>query len=124
MPEKYSTAVNNPLSKTTKIDHLLQIREMRRRVEQSPENELYRFSLAKAYFDAVNWTECIEQLELALSKKADWMAAVTLLARSHQALGHVSEARNFYSRAIELATIQGHETAREEITAFMQSLGD
>jgi Tfp pilus assembly protein PilF len=99
------------------------ISELKKRVEQSPDNELYRFSLAKAHFDAGNWEECISQLEVALKKKADWMAAVTLLARAHQALGHISEARSSYLRAVELATKQGHDTAREEITALMHSMG-
>ena len=41
----------------------------------------FRFSLAQALWDEENWSECIEQLELCLLKRPDWMIASLLLAK-------------------------------------------
>src|SRR4051812_11511330 len=41
-------------------------------VEQFPQNELGRFSLGKALFDAGQFARAKEHLEVALAKKPDW----------------------------------------------------
>ena len=42
-------------------------------LEQYPDNELARFSLGKAYFDAGQIAEAKEQFDLAIARKPDWM---------------------------------------------------
>ena len=53
-----------------------------RLVERQPANELARFSLGKAWFDAGNFSAAKEHLALALAKKPDWMVVQILLGNA------------------------------------------
>ncbi len=110
------------MAQTRRLDESQHIQALRDRVASMPENELYRFSLAKALFDCGNFTESISNLEVALKKKPDWMAACTLQGRAWLALGDKQQARACFFRAAELAASQDHVTAREDILKQMESL--
>ena len=68
-------------------------------LEQYPDNELARFSLGKAYFDAGQFEAAKEQFALALSRKPDWMVVRILAGKCELALGDVVAARKTFECA-------------------------
>lgn len=99
------------------------IQRYREKVEQNPSNELARFSLGKALFDAENYEGALEQLNKALEQKPDWMMAQILVGKSEQALGHREAAVEAYRKARQLAVEQEHDGPREEMDHLLEELG-
>jgi len=95
-----------------------------RMVEQNPENELARFSLGKALFEAQQYAAARDHFRAALAQKPDWMAAQILLARCELELGDYSSARPALERAMQLARLQGHVGPLAQVEELMRRLGD
>jgi tetratricopeptide (TPR) repeat protein len=96
---------------------------LRKRVEEFPQNELFRFSLGKALFDAGDFVGAIEQFEVALARKPDWMVVAILLGRSWQSRGDLKKAREYLELGQRLAREQNHEGPLEETTELLKHLG-
>lgn len=89
---------------------------------QAPDNELARFSLGKAYFEAGQHAQAREQLKLAVQAKADWMLAWMLLGKCEIALGLRQEARQTLETALKLAQAQHHQGPMAEATFLLKEL--
>ena len=92
-------------------------------VAAQPANELARFSLGKALFDAGRVGDAREHFAEALRRKPDWMVVQILLGRCHQALGDRDAAREAYRRAHVLAVEQHHEGPQAELEQLLADLG-
>ncbi len=95
---------------------------LRKRVEQFPDGELFRFSLGKALFDSGDFTGAIEHLDAALSKKPDWMLVAILLGRCWIKQGNRDKARHYLELGRKLAIEQKHDGPLEETTALLAEL--
>ena len=91
-------------------------------VGQFPENELARFSLGKALFDANDFERAKEHLEIALAKKPDWMVVQILLGRCELSLGNKAGAKAAFERALKLAIDQHHEGPQAEMEQALAEL--
>jgi len=84
-------------------------------VEQFPQNELARFSLGKALFDAGDFPRAREHLAAALAKKPDWMVVQILIGKCELTLGNKDIAKAAFQRALQLAIEQHHEGPQSEM---------
>ena len=91
-------------------------------VRQHPENELARFSLGRALFDAGDFPGAREQLEVALRRKPDWMVVQILLGKCDLAQGFADAARSAFERALQLARQQHHEGPEAELLELLSGL--
>lgn len=91
-------------------------------VRQYPENELARFSLGRALFDAGDFSEAREHLEVALRRKPDWMVVQILLGKCALAQGAVDAARIAFEKALHLARVQHHEGPEAELMELLSGL--
>lgn len=91
-------------------------------VAQFPENELARFSLGKAYFDAEEFERAREQFAVALEKKPDWMVVQILIGKCDLALGKRELAMAGFERARQLALEQNHEGPFAEMEQLLADL--
>lgn len=91
-------------------------------VRQYPENELARFSLGRALFDAGDWAGAREHLEVALRRKPDWMVVQILLGKCDLAQGARDSARAALERALQLAREQHHEGPEAELMELLSGL--
>jgi tetratricopeptide (TPR) repeat protein len=91
-------------------------------VAQFPQNELARFSLGKALFDAGEFARAREQFVVALERKPDWMVVQILIGKCDLALGHKAAARAAFERALQLAVEQSHEGPEAEMEAAIAEL--
>jgi len=91
-------------------------------VRRHPENELARFSLGRALFDAGHLPEAREHLEVALRRKPDWMVVQILLGKCDLAEGAVESARRSFERALLLAREQHHEGPEAELLDLLSGL--
>jgi tetratricopeptide (TPR) repeat protein len=91
-------------------------------LEQYPDNELARFSLGKAYFDAGQISEAKEQFDLAIAKKPDWMVVQILIGKCELALGNIAAAKISFERAKQLAIEQNHEGPLAEMEQMLAEL--
>jgi len=91
-------------------------------VEQFPQNELARFSLGKALYDAQQFAPAQEHFTVALTKKPDWMVVQILIGKCALALGDKSAAKIAFQRALELAINQHHEGPQMEMEQALADL--
>ncbi len=98
------------------------IAKWERALAARPENELARFSLAKALFDAGRHAEALDHLRQALERRPDWMIVQILIGKCELALGNTERARQAFERARVLAVEQNHEGPREEMDQILAEL--
>ena len=91
-------------------------------LEQYPDNELARFSLGKALFDAGQIAPAKEQFEFALAKKPDWMFVQILIGKCELALGNRPAAKTAFEQGLALARAQHHEGPRTEMEQLLAEL--
>jgi predicted negative regulator of RcsB-dependent stress response len=91
-------------------------------VAQFPQNELARFSLGKALFDAGQFAQAKEHLSAALAKKPDWMVVQILIGKCDLALGDKVSAKSSFQRALQLASEQHHEGPQVEMEQALAEL--
>ena len=91
-------------------------------VEQFPQNELARFSLGKALYDAQQFAAAKEHFTIALAKKPDWMVVQILLGKCALALGDKPAAKLAFQRALALALAQHHEGPQMEMEQALAEL--
>src|SRR5215510_12590661 len=98
------------------------IERYQRMLEQYPNNELARFSLGKAYFDAGEIGAAKEQFEAALAGKPDWMVVQILIGKCQLASGDRVAAKAAFERAKQLAIEQHHEGPEAEMEELLRDL--
>jgi predicted Zn-dependent protease len=91
-------------------------------VEQFPQNELARFSLGKALYDANEFQRAKEHLEAALARKPDWMVVQILIGKCDLARGDKGAAKTAFARALKLAVDQHHEGPQAEMKQALADL--
>jgi Flp pilus assembly protein TadD len=87
-----------------------------------PTNDLSRYSLAQALFDAGQYAEAAEHLEALCAKKADWMVVHILLGKCRLQTGDAVAAKTLFQHARQLAIAQHHDGPREELDALLAGL--
>ncbi len=87
-----------------------------------PDNDLSRFNLSQAYFDATDYANAIEHLRALCAKKPDWMVVHIQLGKSLLAVGETQSARPILEHALQLAIAQHHDTPREELEELLKTL--
>ncbi len=92
-------------------------------LELYPDNELARFSLGKAYFDAGQILEAKEQFDFAIAKKPDWMVVQILIGKCELALGNKDAAKKSFECARQLAIDQNHDGPLAEMEQALAELG-
>lgn len=93
-------------------------------VEKFPNNEMARFSLGKALFDAGQFAEARGQFVAALGRKPDWMVVQILIGKCDLQAGDRAGAKLAFERALQLAIDQNHEGPREEMEQMLAELGE
>ena len=87
-----------------------------------PDNDLSRFNLSQAYFDAADYANAIEHLRALCAKKPDWMVVHIQLGKSLLAVGETQSARPILEHALQLAIAQHHDGPREELEELLKTL--
>lgn len=91
-------------------------------VEKSPDDELARFTLARACLEAGKLKDARAHFERVVAMKDDWMMAWILLGRCCVELGDAAAARSVLERARQLAIAQDHKDPIVEIDELLESL--
>ena len=91
-------------------------------LQSRPNDELLRFSLGKALYDAGRIPEAETQLRAALAAKPDWMVVTMLLAKIALQRDDTTEARLLYQQGLQMAIDQHHEGPEEEIRSALAKL--
>lgn len=100
-------------------DKILRFRQV---VEQNPDNELARYSLGTALFEAEQFEDAEEQFRAALENKNDWVLAYIFRARCQIRLGRTDEAKSLLRLGREYSEKQGHASPIEEIDDLLEML--
>lgn len=90
--------------------------------QKFPDNDLSRYNLAQAYFDAGDYVRAVEHLRVLCAKKSDWMVAHILLGKCSLHTGQPDEARKLIEHALQLAIAQRHDGPREELEELLKTL--
>lgn len=91
-------------------------------LEKFPDNDLARFSLAQAYFDANDFKNAAGHLRALCAEKPDWMVVHILLGKCSLATGERDEAKKLIEHAHQLAIAQHHDGPREELEELLGNL--
>ena len=84
-------------------------------LQKFPDNDLARYSLAQAYFNAGGLRKRYRHLRPLCAKKNYWMVVHILLDKSLIAPDRGAEAKQILEHAHELAIAQHHDGPREEL---------
>lgn len=90
--------------------------------EKFPANDLARFNLAQALFDADAFSQAAEHLRALAAKKNDWMVVHILLGKCLLAQGQRDEGQRILQHAHQLAVAQRHDGPREELEDLLGKL--
>ena len=90
------------------------------KVQETPENKLFRFSLSKILFDQEQFNEAIPHLEKCIQLQDDWMLAHILLGKSLLQSQQMDKAKEILEKALELAVDQEHDDPKNEILALLE----
>lgn len=91
-------------------------------VEQNPDNELFRFSLAQALVKEDQPSQAEPHLRACVAKRPDWMVAHIMLGKALMEMGRVEEARPIFETALQLAVEQQHEDPEAELHALLEQM--
>ncbi|MGF1448552.1 MAG: tetratricopeptide repeat protein [Opitutales bacterium] len=94
----------------------------RDKVDQQPDNPLFRFSLGQALFQEGDFDGAREHLEIAAQSRDDWMLPRILLGRALMDAGKPAEARPWLEKALALAVEQQHDDPAEECRALLAQI--
>ena len=90
------------------------------KVQEAPENKLFRFSLSKILFDQEQFIEAIPHLEKCIQFQDDWMLAHILLGKSLLQSNQADKAKAILEKALDLAVEQNHDDPKNEILALLE----
>lgn len=91
-------------------------------VEQNPDNELFRFSLAQALVKEDQPGQAEPHLRACIEKRSDWMVAHIMLGKALMETSRVDEARPIFETALGLAIEQQHEDPEAELRALLEQI--
>lgn len=91
-------------------------------VEQNPDNELARYSLASALFDAGRFADAEPHFARALELKSDWVMAYVLRAKCLIRLGRPNDARPLLEKGRAHSLQQKHQNPVDEIDEILAEL--
>jgi len=98
------------------------LQQLEQRVQKFPENELFRFSLAKGLMDQHQEESAIPHLQFCIEKKPDWMVVVMLLGKLLLQKGELEQAKDYYQKGLQLAISQKHEGPEAEIREILAKI--
>jgi len=98
------------------------IQQARELFSRFPNNDLSRYSLAQALFDAGQYADAAEHLRALCDKKNEWMVVHILLGKCRLHTGPPAEAKKLLEHALQLAIAQHHDGPREELETLLKTL--
>ena len=98
------------------------IQEWKSLLDDEPDNELIRFSYAKALLDAQQFSEAVPEFRRLVQDNADYALAWAFLARSSLLAGDLPGARLACEQGMPVAKRQRHEIPESEIQAVLDEL--
>lgn len=92
------------------------------KVQQQPDNLLFRFSLAQALCQEGAHAQAIPHLEVCIAARYDWMIPRILLGKAWLHQNKNTQAKAQLQTALQLAVEQSHEDPAEELRALLADL--
>ena len=89
---------------------------------REPDDRAAHYMLGNEYFKAQKYSEAVEILRRYLQSGDDEESAYRLLAKSHERLGRIEEARQAYREGIAAAEQHGHRPMVEKYTQALTDL--
>ena len=98
------------------------ITQFRQKLSTSPENLLFKYSLAQALFEENHFAEAIELFEECIAKRADWMLVALYLGKAYLETGNSGYSKKYLNLTIELGQKQNHDDPVEEAKQLLATL--
>ena len=92
------------------------------KVNEQPDNSLFRFSLGQALHEEGAAAESIPHLQHCADSREDWMLPRILLGKALLQNGQTKEAKPILQLALRLAVEQHHDDPAEELRALLADL--
>jgi len=92
------------------------------KVQQQPENLLFRFSLAQALCQEGAHEQAIPHLKVCIAARCDWMIPHILLGKAWLQQNNIQLAKVHLQTALQLAVEQSHEDPAAELQALLAEL--
>lgn len=91
-------------------------------LNEEPDNELVRFSLAKALIEEKRFGDALEHLSEIIKVQPDFALAFGMLGRCYLAVGKKDQARQMAEQGLALSLEQKHEVPEMEARAVLEEL--
>ncbi|GIW79668.1 MAG: hypothetical protein KatS3mg105_1475 [Gemmatales bacterium] len=91
---------------------------------EDPNDAFLRYGLAMEFVSEGNDEEAVRQLQDLVQTCPDYVPGYQQAGQAFLRLGRLREAREMFTRGIEVARAQGERHAMEEMQGFLDSLPD
>lgn len=98
------------------------IEQLEKLIEANPENALFFYTLGREYLKARRFAEAIPHLQQAIRLQPEHSAAYRELGSALSGCGKPEEAKEIYTRGIEIAEQQGDIQTAKEMRVFLKRL--
>ncbi|MEK9783839.1 MAG: tetratricopeptide repeat protein, partial [Opitutales bacterium] len=90
------------------------ITQFRQKLSTSPENLLFKYSLAQALFEENHFDEAIELFEQCIANRTDWMLVALYLGKAYLETGNSDNSEKYLPLTSELGQKPNHDDPVEE----------
>ncbi len=91
------------------------LEQLQQMLVQEPNDEFLQYAISVEYFSVGNFEKALEYLKNILKTKPGYLAAYYQAGKCYEELKQVEEAKNIYSKGIELAHAQGKQKTLSEL---------
>lgn len=90
------------------------------KVEATPNNLLFRFSLGQALYEEGDLAGAIPHLQRCAESRDDWMLPRILLGKAYLQTGQTDSAKPILGEALSLAVDQNHDDPADELRGLLE----
>ena len=100
------------------------LEQLQQMLAQEPNDEFLQYAIGIEYFSVGDFTKALECFNTILNTKPDYLAAYYQTGKCYEELKQTEEAKNIYSKGIELALKQNKAKTLGELREALFLLED
>ena len=100
------------------------LEQLQQMLQEEPNDVFLQYAIAIEYFSVGNYEKALDCLKAIIQSNPDYLAAYYQTGKCHEELKQFEEAKNMYTKGVELAQKQGNTKTRNELSEALFLLED
>ena len=103
---------------------MARLEQLQQMLQEEPNDVFLQYAIAIEYFSVGNYEKALDCLKTIIQSNPDYLAAYYQTGKCHEELKQFEEAKNMYTKGVELAQKQGNTKTRNELSEALFLLED